>query len=56
LLIEFIQRNGGRWIPPPGGQEEIAETIENVTTGAMSEPKFMRWVAQRIGPALEDAA
>jgi death-on-curing protein len=48
-LIVFVERNGARWIPPPGGQDEIAATIERLTMGQLSERELASWLRARIG-------
>ena len=48
-MLELIARNGGRWSPPPGGQEEIAETIERLAARKLSEAHFAAWVQRHVG-------
>lgn len=46
IMLEFLARNGHEWIPPTGGQGEIAETIERLAgePPRMSEDEFIAWV------------
>jgi death-on-curing protein len=48
-MLELVARNGGRWTPPPGGQEEIAATIERLAARELSEAAFAAWVRERVG-------
>ena len=51
-MLEFLGRNGLEWVPPPGGQDEIAETIERLA-GAdprLGEEEFVAWVRERVRP------
>jgi len=48
-MLELIARNGGRWRPPPGGQREIAETIERLAARELCERAFVAWVRERVG-------
>ena len=50
LTIEFVERNGRRWCPPAGGQQEIAQVIEWVADRTMSEEDLMDWMRDRIDP------
>lgn len=47
-MLELIARNGGSWVPPPGGQDEIAETIERLAARDLSEAEFATWVRARV--------
>ncbi|MGB2712345.1 MAG: Fic family protein [Conexibacter sp.] len=47
-MLELIARNGGCWAPPPGGQEEIACTLERLAARELSEQAFTAWVRARI--------
>jgi death-on-curing protein len=47
-MLELIARNGGHWSPPPGGQDEIAHTIERLAARSLSEAAFVAWVRQRV--------
>jgi death-on-curing protein len=48
-MLELIARNGGEWRSPPGGQEEIASTIERLAARELSEADFTAWVRERVG-------
>jgi death on curing protein len=43
-MLELVARNDGIWIPPAGGQEEIAATIERLAARELSEAAFTAWV------------
>jgi death-on-curing protein len=43
-MLELIARNGGSWTPPPGGQDEIAATLEQLAARTLSEASFAAWV------------
>jgi death on curing protein len=43
-MLELVARNGGIWIPPHGGQDEIATTIERLAARELSEAAFAAWV------------
>jgi death on curing protein len=43
-MLELIARNGGQWKAPPGGQDEIAATIERLAARGLSEAEFVAWV------------
>ncbi len=47
-MLELVARNRGGWTPPPGGQEEIAATIERLATRELSEARFVSWVRARV--------
>jgi death on curing protein len=47
-MRELIERNGGRWTPPPGGPHETAETIEQLAAGALAYERFAAWVGARL--------
>jgi death on curing protein len=47
-MLELIARNGGRWTPPPGGEDEVVATIERLAARELSEERFAAWVAQRV--------
>lgn len=47
-MLELIARNDGRWTEPPGGQEEIAATIERLAARAITEAAFAAWVRARV--------
>lgn len=50
-MLELVARNGGIWIPPLGGQNEIATTVERLATRELSEAAFTAWVRARVRPA-----
>jgi death on curing protein len=43
-MLELVARNHGVWTPPPGGQDEIAATIEELAARELSEAAFIAWV------------
>jgi death on curing protein len=43
-MLELIERNGGTWTTPAGGQDEIAATIEDLAARELSETAFAAWV------------
>jgi death-on-curing protein len=47
-MLELVERNGGRWRPPPGGQDEIADTVERLAARELSESAFVMWVRERL--------
>jgi len=52
--VEFCQRNGFTWTPPPGDDEGgvTADVLLNVAAGTIDQPmidELSRWVAERIG-------
>lgn len=47
-MLELIARNGGTWSEPPGGQDEIAATIERLAARDLSEARFVAWVRTRV--------
>jgi death on curing protein len=47
-MLELVDRNGGRWTPPSGGQDEVAATIEDLATRELSEAAFAAWVRARV--------
>jgi death-on-curing protein len=50
-MLEFLERNGARWTPPPGGQDEVARTMLALAARELSEAELARWVRSRIGDA-----
>jgi prophage maintenance system killer protein len=46
--LELVARNHGIWLPPPGGQDEIAATIEQLAAGQLSEAAFTAWMRARV--------
>lgn len=47
-MLELVARNGGRWSAPPGGQDEVAATIEELAARELSESAFAAWVRARV--------
>ena len=47
--VEFVERNGGTWIPAPGDPDETDQVIRGVAGGEVSESEFRDWIAQRCG-------
>jgi death-on-curing protein len=47
-MLELVARNHGAWIPPAGGQVEIASTIERLAAGELSEAVFTAWVRAHV--------
>jgi death on curing protein len=43
-MLELVARNHGVWVAPPGGQDEIAATIERLAARELPEAGFVRWV------------
>lgn len=43
-MLELVARNQGIWIPPYGGQDEIATTVSRLATRELSEAAFGAWV------------
>lgn len=43
-MLELVARNHGIWIPPHGGQDELATTIELLAARELSEQAFAAWV------------
>lgn len=43
-MLELVARNQGVWVPPHGGQDRIAATIEQLATRELSEAAFAAWV------------
>lgn len=50
-MLELIERNGGEWSEPPGGQEEVAATLERLASRELSEGEFAAWVLACVSPA-----
>jgi death-on-curing protein len=50
LMLEFIERNGMTWIPPEGGQQELADVIERLAgkDPRLGESDFVDWVRPRV--------
>lgn len=47
-MLELVARNDGIWIPPLGGQKEIATTIERLAARELSEAAFTTWVRAHV--------
>jgi death-on-curing protein len=47
-MLELVARNRGIWLPPAGGQEEIAATIEDLAARELSEAAFVAWVRRCV--------
>ena len=47
-MLELVARNDGIWIPPLGGQDEIATTIERLAARELSEAAFTTWVRAHV--------
>ena len=47
--IEFIERNGGVWIPAPGDPDETDFVIRAVASGELTLEDFRIWIAARCG-------
>jgi len=47
-MLELVERNRGIWLPPPGGQDEIADAIAALATRELTEARFVRWVRARV--------
>jgi death-on-curing protein len=51
--VEFVERNGYRWVPPPGddaGGDETVKVIEGVASGEFREIELAEWIAERLEP------
>lgn len=46
--LELVERNHGIWIPPHGGQEEIAAVIERLAAGELPAGAFTTWMRARV--------
>lgn len=47
--IEFIERNGGVWMPAPGDPDETDFVIRAVASGELTLEDFRIWIAARCG-------
>jgi death-on-curing protein len=47
-MLELIARNRGIWIPPHGGQDRIATTIERLASRDLTEAAFTVWVRAHV--------
>lgn len=50
-MLELVSRNRGIWLPPRGGEPEIATTIGRVASGDLSAGAFRAWVRAHVRPA-----
>jgi death-on-curing protein len=48
-MLELVARNHGVWQPPPGGQDEVAATIERLAARELPESAFVAWVRGCVG-------
>ena len=48
-IVEFIERNGRRWVPAPGDPDETDQVIRAAASGDVSEGAFRDWIAARCG-------
>jgi len=46
--LELVARNHGIWIPPLGGQDEIAGMIALLAAGQLSDAAFRGWIRERV--------
>jgi prophage maintenance system killer protein len=46
-MIELIERNGHRWNPPEGSDEQV-EIIEALAAREITEAEFADWVRNHI--------
>ena len=49
-MLELISRNQATWISPNGGAKELATTIEQLASGALSHDAFTAWVRRHVRP------
>jgi prophage maintenance system killer protein len=47
-MLELVARNHGVWIPPLGGQDEIAGMIALLAAGQLSDAAFLGWIRERV--------
>lgn len=47
--VEFVERNGRRWLGAPGDPEETDQVIRAVASGEVSQADFRDWIAARCG-------
>ena len=47
--VEFVERNGGTWVPAPGDPDETDQVIRAAASGEMSEAAFRSLVGARCG-------
>jgi prophage maintenance system killer protein len=49
--VEFAERNGYRWVPPPGdtpGGDETVAVMKAVAAGTMDEHALVAWIRDRL--------
>jgi death-on-curing protein len=49
--VEFAERNGYRWVPPPGdtpGGEETVAVMKAVAAGTTDEHALVPWIRNRL--------
>lgn len=46
--LELISRNRATWIPPSGGAQELATTVERLASGELSEGDFAAWLRRHV--------
>jgi len=47
-MLELVSRNQGVWLPPPGGEHEVARTIGRLATGELRPADFRAWVRAHV--------
>lgn len=47
-MLELLSRNQATWIPPSGGAQELATTVERLASGELSETDFAAWVRRHV--------
>lgn len=47
--VEFVERNGRRWMPAPGDPDETDTVIRAVASNEITEADFREWIAARCG-------
>ncbi len=47
-MLELISRNRGIWLPPHGGEREVAATIARLAAGELSATAFRVWVRAHV--------
>jgi death-on-curing protein len=51
-MVEFVERNGYTWTPPPNdpGGDQTVEILVGVAAGTVSAENLADWVRDRIAP------
>jgi death-on-curing protein len=52
-LVEFVERNGRVWTPPPADipdGDETVSMIESVAAGRVSQASLALWIEERVTP------